>query len=270
MRTDRPLFLRRHWLLQACAWTAVLPAAVWPALVQAGWPASEGKSLAQVLKALGAQSLTASAEVRLNTLDYAEDGASVPVDIATQVSGADRLVLFVEKNPTPLVAVFQLTDAVDSALTLHTKLAQTTDVVAVVITRDGRALFAKKEVKVVLGSCGSTSDTAEGGELRRTTEPTRIRAQWQGESALVRMRMAHVMESGQRQNAAGKRVPAWYIEQVTVSHNGKTVLSADWGPGVSRNPYLQLTLKKARPGEKFTVTWRDNKGMSRSDDMLLV
>lgn len=261
---------RRVWLQQAGVCSGLLSVGWWPAQSSAAQAEWDAKTLPQALKALGAKSVAASTEVRLNTLDYAENGSAVPVDIATQVVGADRLVLFVDKNPTPLVAVFQLTDAVDSVMTLHTKLAQTTDVVAAVITRDGRALYAKKEVKVVLGSCGSTSDTADDGELKRTTEPTRIRAQWQGESSLVRMRMAHAMESGQRKNAAGKLVPAWHIEHVTVSHNGKTVLSADWGPGVSHNPYLQFTLKKARPGEKITVAWRDNKGLSRSDDMLLV
>ncbi len=263
-------FVRRDALRRAGLWGALMGAGVLHGPVQAQQTVWQAKNLEQALKSLGAKSVGASTEVRLNTLDYAENGSAVPVDIATQVVGAERLVLFVDKNPTPLVAVFQLTDAVDSALTLHTKLAQTTDVVAAVITRDGRALYAKKEVKVVLGSCGSTSDTADGVELKRTTEPTRIRAQWQGESSLVRMRMAHAMESGQRKNAAGKLVPAWHIEQVTVSHNGKTALAADWGPGVSFNPYLQFTLKKARPGEKITVAWRDNKGLSRSDDMLLV
>ena len=90
------------------------------------------------------------------------------------------------------------------------------------------------------------------------------------DSALVRMRMAHEMESGQRKNAAGKLVPAWHIDQVTVQLNGKPVLTADWGPGVSRNPYLQFTLKKAKAGDKLTVVWRDNKGALRSDDQLLV
>ncbi len=269
---------RRDWLRLAGHWGGLLSVGAWSGLTQAqtltetqrAQTAWDAKTLAQVLKALGAKSLTASADVRLNTLDYAENGAAVPVDMATQVAGAARLVLVVEKNPTPLIAVFHLTEAVDSVVTLHTKMAQTSDVVAAVITSDGRALYARKEVKVVLGSCGSTSDTPDGPEPRRSTEPTRIRAQWQGESALVRMRMAHVMESGQRKNAAGKLVPAWHIEQVTVSHNGKAVLTADWGPGVSHNPYLQFALKKARPGEKITVAWRDNKGLSRSDDMLLV
>ena len=261
---------RRRLLERAAASGVWLTCGAWPQLARATSPAFEGKTLAQVAKALGAKSVATSADVRLNTLDYAENGAAVPVDISTSLPGVERIVLFVEKNPTPLIAVFQLGDAMEAALTLHTKMAQTSAVYALVILADGRALWAKKEVKVVLGSCGSVSETPDNVDAKRPTEPTRIRAQIQGDSALVRMRMAHEMESGQRKNAAGKQVPAWHIDQVAVQLNGKPVLTADWGPGVSRNPYLQLTLKKAKAGDKLSVVWRDNKGAMRTDDLVLV
>ena len=261
---------RRELLQQAVAGGVCLSLGMGPVQAVAASPAFDGKTLAQVAKALGAKSVAASADVRLNTLDYAENGAAVPVDIATSLSGVERMVLFVEKNPTPLIAVFQLGDSMDDALTLHTKMAQTSAVYAMVIMADGRALYAKKEVKVVLGSCGSVSETPDNVDAKRPTEPTRIRAHIQGDSALVRMRMAHEMESGQRKNAAGKLVPAWHIDHVSIQLNGKPVLTADWGPGVSRNPYLQFTLKKAKAGDKLSVVWRDNKGAMRTDDLLLV
>lgn len=261
----------RRQLLQGTAAAGVCASlGAWPTLAVAASPAFEAKTLTQVAKALGAKSVTASVDVRLNTLDYAENGAAVPVDIGTSLSGVERIALFVEKNPTPLIAVFQTGESVDTALTVHTKMAQTSAVFALVILADGRALFAKKDVKVVLGSCGAVSETPDNVDAKRATEPTRMRVQIQGDSALVRMRMAHEMESGQRKNAAGKLVPAWHIDQVTVQLNGKPVLTADWGPGVSRNPYLQFTLKKAKAGDKLTVVWRDNKGALRSDDQLLV
>lgn len=239
----------------------------WSGLVLAA--SFESRSLAQVAKALGAKSLAASADVRLNTLDYAENGAAVPVDIGTALPGVERIALWVEKNPTPLIAVFQPGESIDTALTMHIKMAQTSAVFGLVILSDGRALFAKKDVKVVLGSCGAVSDTPDPVVAKRTTEPTRIRAAMLGESAMVRMRMAHEMESGQRKNAAGKLVPAWHIDQVAVRLNGQSVLKADWGPGVARNPYLQLTLKKVRVGDRLSVSWRDNLGASRDDEILL-
>ena len=63
-------------------------------------------------------------------------------------------------------------------------------------------------------------------------DPMRIRAQAAGDKATVRVLMAHEMETGQRKDAAGKTVPAWYIQEVTAQLNGKTVLTAQWGPSV--------------------------------------
>ncbi|WP_296908436.1 thiosulfate oxidation carrier complex protein SoxZ [Polaromonas sp.] len=97
-------------------------------------------------------------------------------------------------------------------------------------------------------------------------DPMRIRAQVAGDKATVRVLMAHEMESGQRKDAGGKIVPAWYIQEVTASHNGKPVLTAEWGPGVSKNPFLQFVVRGAKAGDKIGVSWKDNRGDTRSDE----
>ena len=97
-------------------------------------------------------------------------------------------------------------------------------------------------------------------------DPMRIRAQSAGDKATIRVLMSHEMETGQRKDAAGKTVPAWYIQEVSASLNGKTVLTAHWGPSVSKNPFLQFAIKGAKPGDKVGVTWVDNKGDKRSDE----
>lgn len=97
-------------------------------------------------------------------------------------------------------------------------------------------------------------------------DPMRIRAQAAGDKATVRVLMSHEMESGQRKDAAGNTVPAWYIQEVSASLNGRVVLTADWGPAVSKNPFLQFTVKGAKAGDKVAVTWKDTKGDSRTDE----
>ena len=97
-------------------------------------------------------------------------------------------------------------------------------------------------------------------------DPMRIRAQAAGDKATVRVLMSHEMESGQRKDSAGKLVPAWFIQEVTASHNGKVVLTAEWGPSVSKNPFLQFIVKGAKAGDKIAVTWRDNRGETRTDE----
>jgi sulfur-oxidizing protein SoxZ len=97
-------------------------------------------------------------------------------------------------------------------------------------------------------------------------DPMRIRAQATGDKATVRVLMAHEMETGQRKDAAGKTVPAWFIQEVSAQLNGKTVMTAQWGPSVAKNPFLQFSVKGAKAGDKIGVTWLDNKGDKRSDE----
>ena len=97
-------------------------------------------------------------------------------------------------------------------------------------------------------------------------DPMRIRAQVAGGKATVRVLMAHEMETGQRKDAAGKVIPAWFIQEVSAQLNGKPVMSAQWGPAVAKNPFLQFSIKGAKVGDKVSVTWVDNKGDKRTDE----
>jgi sulfur-oxidizing protein SoxZ len=97
-------------------------------------------------------------------------------------------------------------------------------------------------------------------------DPMRIRAQVTGDKAVVRVLMAHEMETGQRKDASGKVIPAWHIQDVVAQHNGKTVMTAQWGPAVAKNPFLQFNVKGAKAGDKITISWVDNKGDKRTDE----
>lgn len=97
-------------------------------------------------------------------------------------------------------------------------------------------------------------------------DPMKIRATVTGDKVVVKVLMAHEMETGQRKDSTGKAVPAWFIQNVTATHNGKTVLSAQWGPAVSKNPFLEFRFSGGKTGEKVVVTWADNKGEKRSDE----
>ena len=97
-------------------------------------------------------------------------------------------------------------------------------------------------------------------------DPMRIRATAKDGVADVRVLMAHEMETGQRKDAAGKTVPAWHITEVTASLNGKLVLTAHWGPAISKNPYLQFKVKGAKAGDKIGISWTDTKGEKRTDE----
>lgn len=98
-------------------------------------------------------------------------------------------------------------------------------------------------------------------------DPMRLRAQAAGDRTTVRVLMSHEMETGQRKDSAGKPIPAWFIQEVSATLNGKTVLSAQWGPSVAKNPFLQFKIKGGKAGDKVAVTWLDNKGATRTDEV---
>lgn len=100
-------------------------------------------------------------------------------------------------------------------------------------------------------------------------DPMRIRAQAQGDKVTVRVLVSHEMESGQRRDGAGKVIPAWFIQTISATHNGKTVMSAQWGPAVSKNPFTQFTFKGGKAGEKVVVSWVDSKGDKRTDEAVI-
>jgi len=98
---------------------------------------------------------------------------------------------------------------------------------------------------------------------------TRIRTKLEGDLLQVRVLLSHPMETGLRRDAEGELVPAHFIELVTFTFQGRTVLSAQWGPAISRNPYLSFKVRGAAKGDKLSVSWVDNKGDTRTDEAIV-
>ncbi|GAB2181470.1 thiosulfate oxidation carrier complex protein SoxZ [Denitratisoma sp. agr-D3] len=96
--------------------------------------------------------------------------------------------------------------------------------------------------------------------------PMKIRASSKEGVTEVKVLMSHEMETGQRKDASGATVPAWYITEVKATYKDKVVLMAEFGPAVSKNPYLAFKFKGGDKGEKVVVSWTDSKGDSRSDE----
>ncbi|MEN9894002.1 MAG: thiosulfate oxidation carrier complex protein SoxZ [Pseudomonadota bacterium] len=97
-------------------------------------------------------------------------------------------------------------------------------------------------------------------------EPTRLRARRQADGrTALRLLAAHPMETGQRIDADGRRVPAWIIQTLTLRLRGRTVLRWHCGTAVAQNPYLELTLRDAQVGDTIEVDWVDSLGRRRND-----
>jgi sulfur-oxidizing protein SoxY len=148
---------RRETLKQSAVVAGLLASTgLFPRYASAAWNTSafEAKNVADVMKAFGASAPVASSAVLLTAPDIAENGAVVPMGVATALPGVKHMLVLVEKNPSTLVAKFDVTDAVEPNFLTRAKMGQSSDVYAVAIMNDGKALYAKKEVKVTLGGCG--------------------------------------------------------------------------------------------------------------------
>ncbi|MDP9880105.1 sulfur-oxidizing protein SoxY [Variovorax boronicumulans] len=148
---------RRQMLTQSAALAGLAATAGWlPATALAySKDAFDAKSVADALKAVGVTGApTESKDVTITGPDIAENGAVVPLSVATTLPGVKQLMLLVEKNPNAVVAIFNTSEFVESNFTTRAKLGQSSDVYAIAVMNDGKALFAKKEVKVTLGGCG--------------------------------------------------------------------------------------------------------------------
>jgi len=152
MKTNRRDMLAHSAALMGMLATAgLLPQAAHAAWTQAAFDA---KTLADSVKALGGGTPTESKDITLTGPDIAENGAVVPVGCSTNLPGVRRMAILVEKNPSVLAAVFDVTDAVDANFSTRVKMGQSSNVFAVAMMADGRVLYSAKEIKVTLGGCG--------------------------------------------------------------------------------------------------------------------
>lgn len=148
---------RRDMMTRSAAVAALLAGAgVLPARAQSAWEkaAFDGKSIDEVIKGLGIAKPIESKDITFTAPDIAENGAVVPIAASTTLPGVKRIAFLVEKNPTTLAGIFEFTDAVETNVATRIKMGQTSNVLAVAITGDGKVLYAQKEVKVTLGGCG--------------------------------------------------------------------------------------------------------------------
>lgn len=89
----------------------------------------------------------------------------------------------------------------------------------------------------------------------------RARATLKGGTVTVKALITHIMETGLRKDKkTGNVIPAHFIQEVSCKHNGKEVVLAQWGPAVSKNPYLSYQFTGGKQGDSVSISWVDNKG----------
>ena len=116
-------------------------------------PAFQATKLQEALAGMQIHQLTASSDIQVLALDKAENGAVVQIEVTSRIPNTESIAIFVEHNPTPLIANFVFSGSADSFVITRIKMAETSDVLAVI--KVGNQYFsAQKRVEVLENGCG--------------------------------------------------------------------------------------------------------------------
>jgi sulfur-oxidizing protein SoxY len=115
--------------------------------------AFETKSVNDTVKALGGGGVAESKDIAITAPDIAENGAVVPVSVASKIPNTQAVYIMVEKNPNTLAAGFNIPQGTEASVTTRIKMGQTSNVYAVV-KADNKFFMSSKEIKVTIGGCG--------------------------------------------------------------------------------------------------------------------
>jgi len=89
----------------------------------------------------------------------------------------------------------------------------------------------------------------------------KMRANIDGGVTTIKALISHPMETGMTKDSkTGEKIPAHFIQEVVCEHKGNTVLTANWGPAISKNPYLSFRFSGGAAGDTVKLSWVDNKG----------
>jgi sulfur-oxidizing protein SoxY len=211
----------------------------------------------------------ASKDILIIAPNRAENGAIVQVEIEAKIPNVEAIAIFVEKNPTPLIANIMLGQykennmGAQANLTTRIKMAETSDI-KVIVKADGKYFTASKNVQVVENGCGG------GGSANDKFESSmKLRAKLKNNITEIKAIIIHPMHTGRAKDDFGNIIPAHFIQLSDVMLNGKVILQIQSGTGLAKNPYLTCYVDNAKVGDKVSLTWHDNLGKTGTGDILV-
>jgi sulfur-oxidizing protein SoxY len=218
----------------------------------------------------------ASNNISITAPDRAENGAIVQVEIEAKIANVEAIAIFVEKNPTPLIANVMLSQnkenntVAQAKLITRIKMAETSDIKVIVKAND-KYFTASKKVQVVENGCGGGGS---GNEKFETS--MKLRAKQKGHVSSknlvteIKAIIVHPMDTGRGKDDFDKIIPAHFIQLIDIALNGKPAIQIQCGTGISKNPYLTFYLDGAKVGDKISLTWHDNLGKTDAGEIAVL
>ncbi len=123
----------------------------------ASWQGSlfEHQSLNDSLNSLtGKTAVLDSEKITIKAPEIAENGAVVPVTVNSTIENIKRVAILVDNNPSPLTSTYEINPAIKAYVSTRVKIAESSNIIALVTTKDNRHYKATKNIKVTIGGCG--------------------------------------------------------------------------------------------------------------------
>jgi len=197
----------------------------------------------------------------------AESGAQVPVTIRYDKAAANgvdikKIYVIVDANPIQLAATYHLTEVLGN-FEVATRIRYETDSFVHIVGEDtnGKLFMAKREIRAA-GGCGGMVENNES-EIRAAAGKIKMNVEKPekfGTPTTATFNIKHIMRTGlQRDLVSQGFVPAFYINKVAFTYNGKPVMTVDVGVGTAEDPYMKFKFTPDAPG-KLEVVATDNEG----------
>ena len=124
-------------------------------LLAAEWnkAAFDAKALADAVRSIGATAVADSDQIQLKAPEIAENGAIVPVEITSGIPATQTIYIIADKNPQPLVAIFDIAPGVEPFISTRIKMGESSRV-RVLVKAGNKFYVVSQEVKVTIGGCG--------------------------------------------------------------------------------------------------------------------
>lgn len=158
MPDTRRAFLKASVALSAYSF-ATATGLIAPTTSQADWladffaPATLDETVQKTLNIAGAAKINSTDKIELKLPSIAENGAVVPISITSTLKLVEQFYIFVEKNPVPLAAIFNLSPDLEPFVSTRLKIAETCEVI--VVAKAAAQLYRTQQtVKVTIGGCG--------------------------------------------------------------------------------------------------------------------
>lgn len=223
--------------------------------------AFDAEKLSEAEKGLEINGEITSSNISVIAPDRAENGAIVQVEIVANIPNVEAIAIFVEKNPTPLIANVMLASGAQAKLVTRIKMAETSDI-KVIVKADGKYFTARKNVQVLENGCGG------GGSANEKFESSmKLRAKLKNNITEIKAIIVHPMHTGRATDDFANVIPAHFIQVADLMVNGQIAFQMQWGTGVAKNPYLTCYVDNAKVGDKVSLTWHDNLGKTGTGEI---